>query len=139
MAHGPLSTRTIAERVAAALSVEDDELMGEVRALERIALGRSLKVAANGKFPHWTLERWMAVIAFIGGIVMAISFWGGEWRYVKDSISAFNGRFDALTQDVGAVKSKIEQIEQQDARRRQLVIDEATTPPRRPGVPQFGR
>lgn len=128
---------TVSERAAAALLPSDQQLIAEIRALERIALGRSLKVAANGRFPHWSLERWLAVISFLIFVIGGIWFGGGEWRYVKDNIAIFGHRFDHLTADIAAVKSKIEAIERQDAERRDAAARRAGQEPERV-PPSFG-
>lgn len=138
MAHRHGTGDTVSERAAAALLPSDAQLIAEIRALERIALGRSLKVAANGKFPHWTLERYLAVIAFLFVVIGGIWFGGGEWRYVKDNIATFTHRFDLLTQDVAAVKMKIETIERQDAERRDAVFRRANPEPAERSPTSFG-
>lgn len=74
----------------------DETLAQEVEAMERIAMAGVSSVAANGKFPHWPVERWLLVVGFAASIVASTFGAGGKWR--------------ALTSDVDEMKRNIATI-----------------------------
>lgn len=130
---------SVSERVAAEHAI-DPQLLSEIHALERMALGRALAVATNGKFPHWTVERWLSVLTFVGGVVVSIFFFGGEWTHVKQDVQRSTADIAAIGIDISAIRKQQTESEQKlDALKQQIETIEMTdeyyrTHPRRPPV-----
>jgi hypothetical protein len=93
--HGNVSP--VSDRLAEL--VDDRDLLAEVRAVERLALGRSVAITTNGKFPWgWSFERWVAVATFVSVVFGWLFFAGGEWKGVKQDVSS-------MKTDVAALKT----------------------------------
>jgi hypothetical protein len=136
MTHAHYAERTVSDRVSAAMAEDDPQLLAELRALERIALGRSVAIAANGRFPHWSPERWFAVLTFCMALFGTLFLLGGDWQSVKHDMTAMKVDMDQVKasqlenqQKLDALKAQIETIEKADEWYR--------THPRAPA--QFGR
>lgn len=77
----------ISERVRAALTVEDPQLVRDIEWLEKASAGKVSHVATNGKHPRdWSPERWLQVAQFVFVIVGGIWFAGGKWAGVEQDI-----------------------------------------------------
>lgn len=95
----------VSERVAAHAPMDPD-LLAQIRALERLALDRTVQVATNGKFPHWTVERWMTVLTFITVIFGWFFFVGGQWGTVKSDISELKRAAVVLQENQGEMRGR---------------------------------
>ena len=77
------------EPVSAQLAREghvSGEALRHIANLERVAFARVMQVTSNGKFPHWSIERWMAVATFSGMVWGGIWFAGTQWSDVKHDV-----------------------------------------------------
>jgi hypothetical protein len=109
----------------------DPGQLAELKALEKLALGRSVQIAANGRHPKdWTFERWVAVGTTITLISGWLFFAGGEWKGVKSDIDAVRadmaGVMDGIKRDrietqqkLDALRVEMERIERADEYYRQ--------------------
>lgn len=66
--------------------------------LERIAFAKTMAVTSNGKFPHWSIERWMSVLTFTSVLVGGIWFASTQWGDVKRGL-------DRVTADIESLRS----------------------------------
>lgn len=79
------------ERVRELLGHADPALIAEVKGLERLAGSRTVAIAANGKFPHWSLERWLTVVTLVvtsSGVIGGLWFASREWYGVKFDVAS---------------------------------------------------
>lgn len=110
-----LTPETIAQRVSAA--TDDPQLVKEIEHLERIAAGRVAYVASNGKFPRWSVERWLAFIgAIISGTLMLIAwifFAGGQWAEVKADIKQVRDDHAIIRQSNQDMKQQFWELQQE--------------------------
>ena len=82
----------VSDRVRAAITGEDPELVREVEALERMTSAGVAQAVVNNKDPRdWPLERWLtvliAIISLTGSILGAVWLLGGKYRQWEDNIS----------------------------------------------------
>lgn len=78
------------ERLRALVGHHEPELVAEVAGLERLANSRTVAIAANGKFPRWSLERWLTLVTLIvtsSGVIGFLWFASREWYGVKFVVS----------------------------------------------------
>lgn len=121
----------------------DPQLMLEVKALERIALWRSLQVSSNGKSPrHWTVERWMAVLTFAMAVIGTVFVFGSDWQGVKRDVAGVKEDVNSIRVDL--VSMRAVQTDGQfklDALKTQIgtLERDAERAPRPIATPQFGR
>lgn len=79
----------VSDRVRDAIPGDaDPQLVREIEMLERIASAGVAHVAANGKWPHWPLDRWITVCGFVGMILGGVWFAGGRWKDVEHDIAS---------------------------------------------------
>lgn len=119
--HG--NATTLADRLSGRIDAEE---MAELRATQKLAFGRTVAVAANGKNPKdWTFERWVAVGTAISMVAGWLFFVGGEWKGVKSDIASIqadvSGVMDGVKRDrqetqqkLDALKVEMERIERAD-------------------------
>ena len=101
--------RPLSERIGDMLAPDS---LSELKALERIALSRTVNIAANGKSPkHWSMDRWIAVTSAIGTVIMAtivaVFAAGGEWQALKSGLSQLRMSFDQFR---GYVSVEFEEV-----------------------------
>jgi hypothetical protein len=135
-------TPSVTERVRTAVVTGDrdvlPELLPQVHALERLAYGRTVTVATNGKFPHWSAERWLAVATAVMAGVISVVVWifaaGGEWRATREGVQELNRRMESLLQFQRATEQRLWELNQKiDANDR---ADEADRKGRTPAFPR---
>lgn len=96
----------LSDRVRAALTGEDPDLIREIEVIERTAAGKYASIAANGRWPHWPLQTWLSVIAAVSGATTAILAFA----------FTIGGRYDRLTTAVDNHEGRLGRIEQTDQR-----------------------
>lgn len=106
----------ISDRVAAALTGDDPVLIREIEALERIASAGVAHVAANGKWPHWPLDRWITVLGFLGVIVAGVFTAGVRWTGVERDI-------ERLNQTVSRIEDSIRTDREETRSLRALIVN----------------
>lgn len=111
---------TVTERVRDAIISGDPaalpQLLSEVHALERLAYGRTVHVATNGKFPRWSIERWLAVATACMAGVVSVIVWifaaGGEWRATREGVQELNRKMESLFQFQRATEQRLWELNQ---------------------------
>jgi hypothetical protein len=100
-----------------ALSGED---LRYIARLEQLASAKTMAVATNGRFPYWSLERWLLVLNLvavcIGGIWFAGSQWSGVKRDVAETKQNIQQLQDSARDDRAATDRKLEDLKQQIAK-----------------------
>jgi hypothetical protein len=136
--HTPISAR-----VQAALAGDDPTLIREVEMLERIASAGVVHVAANGKWPHWPIDRWITVLGFTGVIVGGLFFAGSQWTGVERDIHELKAAMTSLTRTVGTNRAEVSQevrlLADQIRQATAAVGQPAPSPGRTPTTPVFPR
>ena len=118
----------------------DSELVGEVRSLEKLALDRSVHIVGNGKWPKWSLERWLLIASLVGVGINNIFSAGINWRTVEGDISGMKAAVTQLKEAQAELKTKVDELTmtvKTTERANQLYRDQQSTPG--PTTPQFGR
>jgi len=103
--------RSISDRASDTIS--DRGLLREIEALERIAAGGVAHVAANGKFPHWPIDRWISVLGFTGVIISGIFFAGVRWSSVEAHIDLLQSSVDDLRRVHMGIEDRIDALADQ--------------------------
>lgn len=100
----------LSDRVAAALTGDDPTLIREIEALERIASAGVARVAANGKWPHWPLDRWITVLGFLGVIVAGVFTAGNRWSGVERDIEILNRTVLRIEESIRADRDEMRSL-----------------------------
>lgn len=92
-----------------------EHLVEEAKALERIALRRSLQVNSNGRHPkEWTLERWLLVtmtcFSAVGTIIGFAFLFGGNWTSAKSDIEAGKNAVVAIGRKVDLLQTQLDAV-----------------------------
>lgn len=97
---------TVTDRVRVAILQGDPDvlpqLLAEVHAIERLANAKTVNVASNGRFPRWSVERYLAVATAVMAGLISVVVWifaaGGEWRATREGVQELNRRMESLLQ-----------------------------------------
>lgn len=109
---------TISERVAAIDGV-DPYLVREVQVLEKTARGEIVHGAANGRFPRWSLERYVLVIGFVGTALYQVFGLGVSFAGMKRDVSSLE---ETLRDVRGNLEAHIRLHEQEHEELRREVV-----------------
>lgn len=88
----PHTREPLSDRVKAALVTDDPMLIRELQMLERLASGNVSYVAANGRFPKWTVERYLLVCGFAASLFVQAFYLGGKLQNVDLRLAAIESR-----------------------------------------------
>lgn len=102
----------VSERAKQALGTDDPDLVREIEILERLASGEVAHVAANGRFPHWPIDRWIQVCGFAGVIIGGLFFAGSEWSGVKRDIVIMREESAVTKADVAKLTDEAQDTKQ---------------------------
>jgi len=131
----PLSerVRALADGDASIIAPTAEALQAEIAALERLAFARSLQVTTNGRFPHWTFERWVSLVTLIAVCIGGIWFAGGKWSTVEGAVTEISDvktALSGLTADLATLRGEVKSNRASSDRRLDelgLAISDATT------------
>lgn len=129
----------ISERVRVAITEEDPVLIRELEMLERIASAGVAHVAANGRWPHWPVDRWISVLGFSGVILGGLFVAGSKWSNVERDVAEVKAAVADLNSTVDYNRSTQAQ-ELRDLATQLRTVISAVTPvdtPRRRATPTF--
>jgi hypothetical protein len=86
----------------------------KARKVEQAAASKSLRVIKNGDFPHWSLERWLAVCSFVilctGSVFGLVYFAGGEVRVRADNDARQEKLLAELLVGLNAVRAEQQRV-----------------------------
>lgn len=101
------TTQPLAQQLKAAHPDIDPELLVLVAGAERLASAKSVYAAGNGKWPRWSVERWLAVLSFTftatATVIGAVFFLGGRYHEIETSVNQ-------AAQDIAAVRVEIREV-----------------------------
>lgn len=77
-------------------------LIKEIEAVEKVAIAGVANASANGKFPHWPVDRWISVIGFTGAIIAAIFGAGSRWNRLSSDVDGLQRQVETLSSKMDA-------------------------------------
>lgn len=117
------------------LSGLNAEQLRYVLSLRETVAARTVRVSTNGRFPHWSMERYITTLTFLSVIIGGIWFAGGEWQLMKINIASLTRTVDTILGRVEASNVHAAEMQRQIDR-----LESAAVPrigPARPTVPVF--
>jgi len=100
------------------------QIVDEVQALERLSSARTVHVAANGKFPRFSIDRWIAIVGAAAAILSAAFVAGGRWSSVETAaadIKELKADIGAIRQDVSGVRGQVTAVTTEVEKNREAV------------------
>lgn len=103
----------------------DDALVREIQKTEGIAMRGVAQVAANGKFPHWPIERWLLVAGIVANSLAYTFGAGGTWRGLSEDVGSLKAQFSSMSTRMDTLADRVNDIRVDVARNTARDRDEA--------------
>lgn len=114
-----------------------------VEGLEKLTNANSTAIVTNGKFPYWSVDRWLLVITFvwavIAGSVTSAWFFASEWADVRSSVDALVKEMPAVRIQLNDVTEHLHAVQQQLDRQDTREFGRTSGGQREASSPAFGR
>jgi hypothetical protein len=99
---------TFSERVRQAGA--DPSLVREAARLEQLTAHGVSNVIANGKFPHWPVDRWISVVGFVGTFLTVVFVFGGRWYRVETAVADLSAKVERIDARVSSLSEKLDDV-----------------------------
>jgi|SRR6185369_2515575 len=98
--------RTLRDRVLLACPDIDPMLLTQIAGAEVLASSKTTYAAGNGKFPRWSVDRWLQITIFCMSVISGIFFFGGQWSGVKKSVEDMATAVSSMHADMESIKTR---------------------------------